>query len=83
VRAPVPADSVARFSLSRAQATALAARLVDCLEQNSQNAVEVLPPYDYGLEFANIITEGLGIPPAVAAKGLGVRGGRRQRQNQG
>jgi hypothetical protein len=63
-----------RFNLSHVQATALATCLIDSLEQNGQNAVEVPPPYDYGLEFANIIAEGLGIPPAVAAEGLGVRG---------
>jgi hypothetical protein len=74
---------MARFNLSRAQATVLATRLVEALEQNSEDTVEVPPAYDYGLEFANIIAEGLGIPPAVAAEGLGVRGGRRQCQNRG
>jgi hypothetical protein len=83
VRAPVSADGVARFNLSRAQATALAGRLIDALDQNGQNTTAVPPPYDYGLEFANIIAEGLGIPPAIAAEGLGVRGGRHQRQNRG
>jgi hypothetical protein len=72
VRAPIPADGVARFNLSRAQATALAGRLVDTLDQNGQDPVEVPPAYDYGLEFTNIIAEGLGIPPATAAKGLGI-----------
>jgi hypothetical protein len=81
VRAPVPANGMARFNLSRVQATALAGRLVDALDQNGQDATTVPPPYNYGLEFANIIAEGLGIPPAVAAEGLGVQGGRRQRQN--
>jgi hypothetical protein len=74
---------VARFNLSRAQATALAASLVDRLEQNGQDTVEVPPTYDYSEEFTRIIAEGLGIPPAVAAKGLGIRSGRRRRQNQG
>jgi hypothetical protein len=83
VQAPIPADGVARFNLSRAQATTLAGRLLDALEQNDQNPIEVPPAYNYGEEFAHIITEGLGIPPAVAAEGLGIRGGRRQRQNQG
>jgi hypothetical protein len=83
VRTPVPADGVARFSLSRAQATALAARLIDALEQNGEDTTEIPPPNDYGLEFANIIAKGLGIPPAIAAEGLGVRGGRRSRQNRG
>jgi hypothetical protein len=72
VRAPVPADGVARFNLSRVQATVLAGHLLDALEQNSQNTIEVPPAYDYGLKFTNIIAEGLGIPPAVAAEGLGV-----------
>jgi hypothetical protein len=83
VRAPVPANGVARFNLSRAQATALAGCLVNALDQDGQDAIEVPPAYDYGLKFANIIAEGLGIPPAIAAEGLGVRGGRRQRQNRG
>jgi hypothetical protein len=74
---------VARFNLSRAQATALAARLVDSLEQNNEDTAALPPAYDYGEEFTRIITEGLGIPPAVAAEGLGIRGGRRQRQNRG
>jgi hypothetical protein len=72
VRAPIPADGVVRFNLSRVQATALASRLVDALDQNGQDAAEIPQPYDYGLEFANIIAEGLGIPPTIAAKGLGV-----------
>jgi hypothetical protein len=61
----------------------LATCLVDALEQDGQDTVEVPPVIDYGLEIANIVAEGLGIPPAVAAEGLGVRGGRRQRQNRG
>jgi hypothetical protein len=77
----IPANSVARFNLSRAQATALAGRLVDTLDQDHQNPTEVPPAYNYGEEFARIVAEGLGIPPAVAAEGLGVRGGRRQHQN--
>jgi hypothetical protein len=64
---------MARFNLSRAQATALATRLVDSLEQNHQDATEVLPTYDYREEFAQIVAEGLGIAPDVAAEGLGVR----------
>jgi hypothetical protein len=81
MQAPIPADGMARFNLSRAQATMLAGRLVDALEQNHQNPIEIPPAYDYGEEFACIVAEGLGIPPAVAAEGLGVRGGGRQRQN--
>jgi hypothetical protein len=64
---------MARFNLSHAQATALATRLVDSLEQNHQNTAEIPPAYDYGEEFAQIVAEGLGIPPNVAAEGLGVR----------
>jgi hypothetical protein len=83
VWAPIPADGMARFNLSCAQAMALASRLVDALNQNGQNPAEVPLPYDYGLEFANITAEGLGIPPAIAAEGLGVCSGRHQRQNRG
>jgi hypothetical protein len=83
VQTPIPANGVARFNLSRAQATALAGRLVDALEQNSQDSTEVLPPYDYGDEFSHIIAKGLGISQAIAAEGLGIRGGRCQRQNRG
>jgi hypothetical protein len=61
----------------------LAARLVDRLKQNHQDTTEVPPAYDYGDEFAHIIAEGLGIPHAEAAKGLGIRGGRGQRRGQG
>jgi hypothetical protein len=66
-------NGVVRFNLSHAQATALATCLVDSLKQNHQDATVVPPPYDYGLEFMHIIAEGLGIPPAIATKGLGVR----------
>jgi hypothetical protein len=61
-----------RFNLSHAQATALATRLVDSLKQNHQDATEVPLAYDYGEEFARIVAKGLGIPPTVAAEGLGV-----------
>jgi hypothetical protein len=79
----VPPNGVARFNLSRAQATALAAHLVDSLDQNGQDTIEVLPAYDYGEEFARIVAEGLGITPDVAAKGLGIRNRRGQRGGQG
>jgi hypothetical protein len=69
----VPPDGVARFNLSCAQATALAARLVDSLEQDHQDTTAVLPAYDYGEEFARIVAEGLGIAPDIAAEGLGVQ----------
>jgi hypothetical protein len=79
----VPPDGVARFNLSRAQATALATRLVNNLEQNHQDATVVLPAYDYGEEFARVVAEGLGIAPNVAAEGLGIRNRRGQRGGQG
>jgi hypothetical protein len=73
VSGSIPPNGVAQFNLSRAQATALATRLVDSLEQNHQDAAEVLPAYDYREEFGWIIAEGLGIAPDVAAEGLGIR----------
>jgi hypothetical protein len=69
-----------QFNLSRAQATALAAHLIDSLEQDHQDATEVLPSYDYGAEFAQIVAEGLGIPTAVAAEGLGIHNQKRSAQ---
>jgi hypothetical protein len=83
VSGSVPPNGVARFNLSRAQAMALAACLVNSLKQNHQNAAEVLPPYDYGAEFVQIIADGLGIPATVAAKGLGICNRRGQRGGQG
>jgi hypothetical protein len=79
----VLANGVVQFNLSRVQATALASQLVDALNQNGQDSAEVLPPYDYRYEFSHIIAEGLSIEQAITAKGLGVHGGRCQRQNQG
>jgi hypothetical protein len=66
-------DGVARFNLSHTQAMVLATRLVNSLEQDHQNAAEVPPAYGYGEEFTQIIAEGLGIAPDIAAKGLGIR----------
>jgi hypothetical protein len=83
VSGSVLSDSVARFNLSRAQATALAARLVDSLDQDHQNAPEVPPTYDYGEEFTRVVAKGLGIAPDVAAKGLGIRHRRGRRGGQG
>jgi hypothetical protein len=62
---------------------ALATRLVDSLEQNHQDATVVLPAYDYGEEFAQIVAEGLGIEPDVAAEGLGIRNRRGRPGGQG
>jgi hypothetical protein len=75
---------VARINLNCVQATALATRLVDALE-NHQDAAPVPPAYNYREEVARIITEGLGIDPAVTAEGLGVctRGGRGQGRGRG
>jgi hypothetical protein len=83
VSGSVPPNSVARFNLSRAQATALATSLIDSLDQDHQNTPEVLPGYNYGEEFARIVAEGLGIAPDVAAEGLGVRNRRGRRGGQG
>jgi hypothetical protein len=74
VQRSIPADGVARFNLNRAQATALAARILDALEDN-EDATQVPLPYDYGREIANIVAVGLGIEPAIAAEGLGIQGG--------
>jgi hypothetical protein len=78
-------DGVARFNLSRVQATALATCLADSLEQDHQDTTTVPPAYDYGEEFTRIVAKGLGIVPNVAAEGLGVchRRGRRGGQGQG
>jgi hypothetical protein len=71
LRATVQPDGVARVNLNRAQATALASRLIDALEDH-QDAAPVPTVQDYGEEIARIVAEGLGIDHAVAAKGLGV-----------
>jgi hypothetical protein len=82
VQQSVSANSVARFNLNRAQATALAASILDALEDN-EDAAPVPPPHDYSREIANIVAEGLGIDPAVAAEGLGVRGRGGARHGEG
>jgi hypothetical protein len=84
VQQSILANGVARFNLNHVQATALAARILDSLE-DKEDAAQVPPPYNYGREMANIVTEGLGIDLAVAAEGLGVRGrgGPRGGQGQG
>jgi hypothetical protein len=74
VSGSIPPNGVVRFNLSHAQAMVLAAHLIDCLEQDGQDTAEVPLPYDYGLKFAQIIANGLGIPPTIAAEGLGVQG---------
>jgi hypothetical protein len=61
------------------QATALASRLINALE-NHQDAAPVPPAYDYGEEIMCLVVEGLGIDQTLTAEGLGVctRGGRGQ-----
>jgi hypothetical protein len=83
VSGSVPPNSLARFNLSRAQATALATSLVNSLEENHEDTPAVPPVYDYGEEFARIVAEGLGITPDAAAEGLGVRHRRGRRGGQG
>jgi hypothetical protein len=84
LRASVQPDGVARINLNRAQATALASRLLDALE-NNQDATPVPPAYSEADEFARIVAESLGIEPVVAAEGLGIRtrGGRGQGRGRG
>jgi hypothetical protein len=84
LRASVQPDGMARINLNCTQATALAANLLNALE-NHQDAAQVPPAYNYGEEIANIVAEGLGIDRAVAAEGLGVRtrGSRRQGRGRG
>jgi hypothetical protein len=81
----VPPNGVARFNLSRAEATALAARLTTSLGQDHQDATPVLPIRDYREEFARVVAESLGISTATAAEGLGLcsRRGRRGGQGRG
>jgi hypothetical protein len=84
LQASVQSDGVARISLNRAQATALASRLLNALE-NNQDAAPIPPPYDYGEEIARVVAEGLGLEQAVIAEGLGIRtrGGRGQGRGRG
>jgi hypothetical protein len=84
LRASVQPDGVVRVNLNRAQATALASRLIHALE-NHQDAAPVSPPPDYGEEIAHIVAAGLRINQAVAAEGMGVRtrGGRGQGRGRG
>jgi hypothetical protein len=84
LQASIQPDGVARINLNRTQATALAANLLEALEDH-QDAAQVPPAYNYGEEIANIVAEGLGIDREVAAEGLGVRtrGNRRQGRGRG
>jgi hypothetical protein len=79
----VPPNGVARFNLSRAEATALAAHLTTSLGQDHQDAAPVPPVHDYREEFARVVAESLGISTATAAEGLGLRSRRGRRGGQG
>jgi hypothetical protein len=74
---------VARFNLSRAEATALAARLTTSLGQDNQDATPVPPIRDYWEEFAQVVAESLGISTATTAEGLGLHSRRGRRGGQG
>jgi hypothetical protein len=82
LRASVQPDGVARVNLNRSQATALAANLLDALEDH-QDAAPVPPVRDYREEFARVVAESLGISVATAAEGLGLRSRRGRRGGQG
>jgi hypothetical protein len=73
VSGSVPPDGVARFNLSRTEATALAARLATSLGQDHQDATPVSPVRDYREEFTRVVAESLCISVATAAEGLGLR----------
>jgi hypothetical protein len=79
----VPPNGVARFNLSRAEATALAARLTTSLGQDHEDATPVPPVCDYREEFAQVVAESLGISAATAAEGLGLHSRRGRRGGQG
>jgi hypothetical protein len=79
----VPPNGVARFNLSRVEATVLAARLTTSLGQDNQDAAPVLPVHDYWEEFVQVVAESLGISAATAAEGLGLRSRRGRRGGQG
>jgi hypothetical protein len=74
---------VARFNLSRAEATALAASLTTSLRQDNQDPTPLPPVRDYQEEFARVVAESLGISHATAAEGLGLRSRRGRRGGQG
>jgi hypothetical protein len=78
-------NGVARFNLSRMEATPLAARLTTSLGEDNQDATLVPPVRDYREEFARVVAESLGISTATAAEGLGLcsRRGRRGGQGRG
>jgi hypothetical protein len=75
VQEPISTNSVVRINLNRAQATALAGRLLNTLKQNHEDPIEAPPAHDYQGELTRILAEGLGIDQATVAKGLGLCGG--------
>jgi hypothetical protein len=76
-------NGVARFNLSRTEATALAARLTTSLGQDNQDATSVPPVRDYREEFAQVVAKSLGISTTTAAEGLGLRSRRGRLGGQG
>jgi hypothetical protein len=82
LRASVQPDGMARVNLNRTQATALAANLLDALEDH-QDAASVPTVRDYQEEFARVVAESLGISVATAAEGLGLRSRRGRQGGQG
>jgi hypothetical protein len=79
----VPPHGVERFTLSRADTTALAACLTTSLGEDHQDAAPVPPVRDYREEFARVVAESLGISTATTAEGLGLRSRRGRRGGQG
>jgi hypothetical protein len=82
LRASVQSDGVVRINLNRVQATVLASRLINALE-NHQDATLIPLPSNYGEEITRIVAEGLGVEQAVVAEGLGVRTRRNRGQGRG
>jgi hypothetical protein len=82
VQEPISTNSVAHINLNRAQATALAGRFLNTLEQNHEDPIEVPPAHDYQGELTHILAEGLGIDQATVAEGLGLCGGGGQQRGQ-
>jgi hypothetical protein len=82
LRASVQSDGVVWINLNRVQATVLASRLINALE-NHQDATLIPLPSNYGEEITRIVAEGLGVEQAVVAEGLGVRTRRNRGQGRG
>jgi hypothetical protein len=69
VRAPVPANGVARFNLSRAQATTLAACLVDRLDQTTKMLLRFRQPTTTGRSLPVSSPRDLAFPRPKLPKG--------------